>query len=88
MYSKLRFHDPEWYKMFGIDFVFNDQYFRLINKKYFPYLKFSSKSKMEFDGLMIAEKCLPKIAIPLNGITSKYLQKDDKKVVSNFTADE
>ena len=87
MYSRLRFHDPEWYKIFGVDFVFNDEYFRLINKKYFPYLKFSTGSKMEFDGLMITEKCLPKMNVSLNGITNKKL-KSDKSLVGNFKSDE
>ena len=37
---------------------------------------------MEFDGLMITEKCLPKITVPLNGITTKYCKKEDKKIVA------
>ena len=42
---------------------------------------------MEFDGLMITEKCLPKMNVSLNGITNKKL-KSDKSLVGNFKSDE
>ena len=37
---------------------------------------------------MITEKCLPKMAASLNGITTKKLKTDEKELVGNFKTDE
>lgn len=72
IYSHLQFHNEAWYRDFGVDFLFNENYFRLINKRFFPYLKARSGEKLEFDSILIAEGCLPKMP-RMNGITHKML---------------
>jgi hypothetical protein len=32
IYKKLMFYDAKWYETYGIDFVFNNEAFRIINK--------------------------------------------------------
>ena len=55
LYESLKFHNDKWFEKYGVELMFNSEGFRIIHKRYFPYLVLSDQSKVEFDGLVIAQ---------------------------------
>ena len=41
--------------MHGVEFMWTSEIFRIINKRYYPYLSFLDQSKTEYDGLVVAQ---------------------------------
>jgi hypothetical protein len=55
----LYFHPEKWYEDHGIEFVFNNEPYRVIHKRFYPYLTFFDGTKKEYDGLVIATDVSP-----------------------------
>lgn len=81
IYSKLKFYDNEWYQAFGVDFIFNNSPYRVINKKYFPFVKFADDTKVEFDGIVFATGFVPMFPA-IKNIT--FTNKQDELIVKNL----
>lgn len=78
IYSKLNFYDEVWYEAYGIDFIFNPEIYRIINKRFYPYIKFMEGTKVEFDGLIFATGFLPKLPQITNITTSEQPEETTK----------
>lgn len=61
IYKKLKYFPDQWYEDHSIEFVFTDEAFRIINKQFYPYIKFADGTKMEFDALLIATGLFQKL---------------------------